>query len=229
MGTISSKDNISDNSYPVFFDLDRTLIKTISGKALVVTAFRKGLITGFKLTRIVYLLLAHRFRLKDPLKIINNMLRWIKDMPENIMADLCSESFNKLLLPSILQDARSEIKFHKSRNAKTIILSSSISSICRDMARSLEMDDIICSDLEVLNGYYTGNPQGNICYGNEKAVRLKAYCEINNSTPQEAWYYGDSISDLPVLNLVGHPVCINPDPELKKTARRNGWEIKNWK
>ena len=71
------------------------IVNPIAGNGFAKTLvpdFRKGLITGFKLTRIFYLSLAHRFRLKYPLKIINNMLRWIKDMPENIMADLCPES-----------------------------------------------------------------------------------------------------------------------------------------
>jgi phosphoserine phosphatase len=68
-----------------------------------------------------------------------------------------------------------------------------------------------------------------LCFGPEKAVRLKEYCKINNSSPSDAWYYGDSISDLPALLSVGHPVCVNPDYKLKKSAIKRDWKIVNWK
>jgi phosphoserine phosphatase len=62
----------------------------------------------------------------------------------------------------------------------------------------------------------------------KKLIRMKDYCEMNNSRPEEAWYYGDSGSDIPVLESVGHPVCINPDRRLKKTALRRKWKIYQW-
>jgi len=57
------------------------------------------------------------------------------------------------------------------------------------------MDDIICSELEVKDGVLTGKPKGNLCYGNEKLVRLREYCEKNNTDVDDAWYYGDAIID----------------------------------
>ena len=226
MGTISSEHKIP--AYLVFFDLDYTLINTISSKALVLTALGKGLLSISTLARAIYISLTYKLKLKDPLKAINEMIKWIQGIPEKSMNDLCSETFNKFLLSSIYPDARSEIKLHKQRNAKTIILSSSILSICREVAVNLDLDDIICSIPEVTDNHYTGYFNGNICFGNEKAVRLKAYCENINTVSGETWYYGDSITDLPVLNLVNHPVCINPDKKLRKRARLNGWEIKDW-
>ena len=97
------------------------------------------------------------------------------------------------------------------------------------MANNLNIDDIICSELEVYNGIMTGRPVGHLCFGEEKAVRLKEYCEKNNSFRSEAWYYGDSISDLPALEAVGKAVCINPDKKLKKTAVERDWKILYWK
>ena len=109
-----------------------------------------------------------------------------------------------------------------------MILSSALTTICRQMAENLNIDDIICSGLEVKNGYMTGRPLGHLCFGEEKAVRLKRYCEIFNFSLSEAWYYGDSISDLHALSVVGNPVCVNPDKKLKKAAKRRGWKIVLW-
>jgi HAD superfamily hydrolase (TIGR01490 family) len=228
METISLKSNSHGISYFAFFDLDRTLIGMISGRELVKGAYRTGLMTRSGLLKAIYLSLVFRFRIKDPLKIIDHMVIWVRDIPEKKVNDLCSDLFRQVLISSIRTEGRTEIEFHKRNNAKTVILSSAISCICRDVAVNLGIDDIICSDLEVEDGTFTGLPKGKICYGNEKAVRLQMYCEKNNSTPREAWYYGDSVSDLPVLSLVGHPVCVNPDRKLKKIAEKEGWEIKYW-
>jgi putative phosphoserine phosphatase/1-acylglycerol-3-phosphate O-acyltransferase len=224
-----SKDSNYIKNYIAFFDLDQTITKSISGKALARGAYRKGLMTLYDLANAIFLSLVFRLKLKDPLKIIDDMVSWVEGISEKTMVDLCSEVFRKFLLPSVYDEARSEIEFHKGENAKVVILSSAITPVCQDMAKNLGFDDIICSDLEVKNGYLTGRPRGHICFGEEKAIRLKEYCEKNSSSPSDAWYYGDSISDLPTLNSVGNPICVNPDHKLKKTAIKRGWKTFNWK
>ncbi len=228
METIFSGDSNYSKNYIAFFDLDRTITKAISGKALARGAFKKGLMTRTDLVRALYLSLVFRLNLKDPLKIIDKMVTWVKGMPEKTMADLCSEVFLDVLLPSVHIEARAEIIAHKEKNAKVVILSSALTYICREMVNFLRMDDFICSELEIKNGYLTGNPVGHLCFGGEKEIRLRKYCEINNTKPSDAWYYGDSISDLQVLNSVGKPVCVNPDYTLKKTAISRGWKILEW-
>ena len=105
------------------------------------------------------------------------MVSWVKGIPEKTIVDLCSEVFREVLFPSVYDEARSEIEFHKGENAKVVILSSALTPICQDMAKNLGLDDFICSELEVKNGYMTGHPVGHLCFGEEKAVRLKEYCE----------------------------------------------------
>jgi HAD superfamily hydrolase (TIGR01490 family) len=157
------------------------------------------------------------------------MISWVKGIPQNSMVEMCSEVFHEVLLPSVYKEVRAEIEFHKVKNAKVVILSSALIAICQEMAKNLNIDDIICSELEVKDGYLTGRPIGHICYGEEKSIRLRAYCEKNNSPPSNAWFYSDSISDLPALNIVGNPVCVNPDKKLKKTAIKRGWKVLSWK
>ena len=228
MATTSSNDNKNSLDYIVFFDLDRTLTGKISGRELVKTAFKSGLMSNSDLLYAFYLSVAYKFRLKDPVSIIDAMAAWVKDLPENRLALLYSKVFHEDLLPSLYPDAEKEIAKHKERKAKTVILSSSLKQLCMEMANYLGMDDVICSELEIINGIYTGLSLGAYCFGEEKAVRLKKYCEKNNSTADKAWYYGDSISDLPVLSSVGYPVCVNPDNKLKKAARQNKWPVVNW-
>ena len=228
METIFSKDSNTGKSYIAFFDIDRTITKAISGNALARGAFKKGLITISSLAYAIYLSLAYKLKLKDPLKIIDYMVTWAGGISEKTMIDLCSQVFREVLLPSVYTEARSEIEIHKEKNAKVVILSSALTPICQEMAKILGMDDIICSDLEVKNGYLTGRPIGRLCFGEDKMVRLREYCEINNTETSDVWYYGDSYSDLPVLISVGNPVCVNPDKKLKKEAHKRGWKILMW-
>jgi HAD superfamily hydrolase (TIGR01490 family) len=228
METIFSKDRNIPINYIAFFDLDLTITKAISGRALARGAYRKGLLKYGDLIKAIILSLDFRFKLKDPAKIIDKMVSWVKGIPENSMVEMCSEVFHEVLLPSVYKEVITEIEFHKVKNAKVVILSSALTTICQEMSKNLNMDDIICSELEVKDGYMTGRPVGHICYGQEKSIRLLAYCEKNNSLPSNAWFYSDSISDLPALNAVGNPVCVNPDKKLKKTAIRRGWKVLTW-
>jgi HAD superfamily hydrolase (TIGR01490 family) len=180
------------------------------------------------LVHALYLTVAYKFGLKDPVKIVNKMTEWAKGLSEAALDKLSAEVYNEVLLPSLLPESVPEIKMHKEKGAKLVILSSSLSAICNPIASHLGFDDIICSSLEIVDGIMTGRPAGKLCFGEEKLLRLRDYCELNNSTPGESWYYGDANTDLPALNIVGFPVCINPERKLLKTARKKGWKVYYW-
>lgn len=212
-----------------FFDLDMTLSNTVSGKALAHAAFSKGLLKGKDLLSAISNSLAFRWGLKDEMKIIDEMIGWVRGIPESDLRNLCSEVFNKVILPSIFNEARKEIELQKSKPAKVVILSSSLAPLCSMVADHLKMDDFLCTKLEISDGLYTGRPEGIPCFGRGKVIALKEYCERNNSIPEDAWYYGDSTSDIPVLSAVGHPVCINPSRNLRKKAAGENWPVLCWR
>jgi HAD superfamily hydrolase (TIGR01490 family) len=229
MVTISSENNLKEKSYIAFFDLDDTLIRANSGKLLVRAAYNKGMMSTPDLIRALWLSFLYKFRLMDSEKIIAGMLKWLAGVPEKRVSDLSSEVFEKHMLNAIPEEARNEIRMHKDKNAAVVILSSALSPVCQIVADHLKMDGVICTHIETEGGRYTGRTAGKLCYGNEKVFRLKEYCEINNSNLENAWYYGDSFSDFHVLQIVGNPVCVNPDKKLFKAANRNSWKIYIWK
>ena len=229
MDHIFSKDRNAAKKYVAFFDLDRTLIREISGKAIVRMAWKKGRISQADLVRAFYLYLLFKLNFRDPGKIIDDMVGWVKGKPESELEELCLHVFREILFPSVFREAIAEINIHKENGGKVIILSSALNSICSAMSESLDLDGYICSALEAKDGYLTGRPAGRVCYGEEKLHRLTGYCTINNLDRSVLWYYSDSISDLPVLSSVGTPVCVNPDRELKKEAIKRGWKILLWK
>ena len=216
------------DKYVAFFDLDRTMIREISGNEMVRRAWRKGIISRMDIATALSLYLVYKLNIMDPLKIIDEMAGWAKGMPETELDSLCQEVTSEVLLPSLFSEAVREISIHKENNARVIILSSALDSVCRVVSESLGMNGYVCSSLEAENGYLTGKPLGRICFGEEKLNRLIEYCKANTMNPEDSWYYADSISDLSVLCVVGNPVCVNPDRQLKKEALGRGWKILSW-
>ncbi|MGB8357639.1 MAG: haloacid dehalogenase-like hydrolase, partial [Bacteroidales bacterium] len=86
-------------------------------------------------------------------------------------------------------------------------------------------DNILCTVMEVTDGVFKGSAENKFCLEDEKRIRLLQYCELRNYSLDEAFYYGDSISDLSALEVVGNPVCVEPDRKLFRIANEKGWRI----
>lgn len=211
--------------YIAFFDLDHTIISENSGKILIQHAYRKGLISKRYVLWGFYLSLLYKFKLKDPVIIIQTITKWLRGTKEVALNELACEILNSYLKKSINPKIEERIGFHKKDGAAVVILSSSVYPVCKAVADYLSMDDIICTHLETESGVFTGRPHGEFCFNEEKVIRLSEYCEKNNTRLENTWYYGDSTADLNALKIVGNPVCVNPDKELLKEAGKRGWRI----
>lgn len=229
METTSLKEIKEDKSYYAFFDLDHTLAGTVSGKELVMAAYKKGLMKGSDLISAIWLSMGYRMKLLNPEKAISKMGSWVKGIQVAAMDELCREVTDKIIIPAVYKAVAGELQKHRSGNASLVLLSSTVEPVCRRMIEFLGMDDALCTRLEAADGILTGRPQGSFCFGAEKEKRMAWYCEKNNSKLQDAWYYGDAIADLHALNIAGHPVCVNPERKLARIARERRWEIKYWK
>jgi HAD superfamily hydrolase (TIGR01490 family) len=211
--------------YVAFFDLDKTVLSINSGSVLVREAYKNGLMNTSDLLHAIYLSWLYKFNLRDTTIIISGMGRWLKGKTTDEVKMLSEHVVNKYLIDSIRPEIKAEIRFHKEQNAEIVILSSVMVEICTLLGSHLETDNYICTQMEVTNGVFTGLPENKFCFDDEKRVRLLDYCEIKNHNPGEAFYFGDSISDLRALEVVGHPVCVAPDKKLAAIARKRGWRI----
>ena len=175
-----------------------------------------------------YLAFLYKFKLKETSKIIKQMPKWLAGLSEQKIINFTNKMFKDVLVHTIRPKMYEELQTHKQQNAKLVILSATFNYVCNPVAEHLQMDDIICSKLEVVNGEFTGNSLGRLCFDNEKLSRIEEYCIENNYSLENAYYYADSMADLPVLNIVGHPRCINPDKKLARVAKKNNWPVHFW-
>jgi HAD superfamily hydrolase (TIGR01490 family) len=217
-----------DYPYIAFFDVDGTLIRGNSGKSLVKAGFTMGLIGKRDFLLALFYSLLLKLKLRKPGRIMTGLARWLKGHSVERIGQFAEEVFQSYLNPAIRPEIYAEVRRHKEQNARVVILSSAVHFVCQPLAKHLALDDVICSELEIRDGVYTGRFTGEICYGKEKLIRLKAYCEKTGSSPEEAFYYGDCFSDFHALKAVGYPVCVNPGKKLAKEASMRDWTIQEW-
>lgn len=136
--------------------------------------------------------------------------------------------FNDYLKNDIRPDAVRELEMHRSRGGKTVLLSASTDFVCSRIAEYLEMDGVLCTELEVIDGVLTGKLSRRYCHGEEKLIRAEEYCRENGYSLENAWYYGDAWADRFILGAVGNPRCVTPSPRLQREAEKLSWEILNW-
>lgn len=214
--------------YVAFFDVDKTILSINSGSAMVRASAREGL-TGYRrLAEAAFFTGLHRANILKAETIINRLAGWFTDFDEPVIIDFSSRLFQRELLPAIRLHAREAVAFHRGRKAELVILSASTSYTCSPLVEELGLDGCLCSELEVHAGTFSGKPSTPYCYGNEKLVRAEGFCRERGYDLAEAWYYGDSWSDIPILEAVGHPVCVNPDRKLRKVAKQRKWDISRW-
>ncbi len=153
------------------------------------------------------------------------MALWLKGMEEKEYAEFSLQIVEDELMPRMRPKMLDEIRKHKERGGKNVLLSAALNYTCDPIARLLELDGVICSRLEAVNGIFTGKSFGRLNFGDEKLIRMKSYCEQLGCIPENDYYYADSISDAFVLEKVGHPVCVNPDFRLARLAKKRNWRI----
>ncbi len=214
--------------YIAFFDLDNTIINDSSGKLMGLHALKHGLLQKHKAFEGLLLAIAYKSGLMEGEKIISRLVKWLKDQPEQRVIDFAVQLFQDVIKHTIRKDAVKEIDFHKKQNAQIVILSASMSFLCRPFLQFLGIDDLICTELKTENQKYTGLPKNRFCYGTEKLIRSKQYCSEHKYSLKNAYFYTDSVSDLPMLEAVGNPVIITPDKLLEQTAKERGWPLFNW-
>ena len=129
--------------------------------------------------------------------------------------------------PRLRPDVMTRLCDHQAAGHRVIIVSGTFTPLLREIGRQLGVKDAVGTPLIVNDGRYTGGCELPVCQGRHKVTRLEAHLDSSgeNILWLESHAYADSYTDLPLLERVGHPVAVYPDPQLATHAQDNGWEI----
>lgn len=210
-----------------FFDLDRTLISGSSAFTLATQARRAGLIPNVEFVRdaagaVTFKLFGASDGTTNAVR--ERVLNAVAGMRQSDLQALNVEVLPRLLA-KLRPEARRLIDRHRRVGRDTFIVSAAPQEIVEPLAHSLGMTSGLGTRSLVVDGVYTGELAGPFCYGEGKVDAIVELCRWNGYELPQCYAYSDSVSDLPMLEAVGHPVAVNPDGKLERHARRHGWPI----
>jgi HAD superfamily hydrolase (TIGR01490 family) len=136
-----------------------------------------------------------------------------------------AECFDRLAERRLFPEAGRLVETHRRRGHRLILCSSLNTLCCEAIQQRLGLHAAIGTELEVAEGRVTGRVLGALCTGVEKAARIERYAVEQGVDLGVSYAYGDSHADLPMLEAVGHPTAVNPDPVLKIVAREREWPV----
>jgi HAD superfamily hydrolase (TIGR01490 family) len=138
-------------------------------------------------------------------------------------------ALNAVVLPKLLgrirPEARRLLDLHRHANRATYIVSASPVEVVEPLALALGMTAGIGTRSKVVDGVYTGELAGPFCYGAGKVEAMSEVARWEGFDLGQCYAYSDSVSDLPMLTAVGHPVVVNPDAPLARHAALSGWPV----
>ncbi len=130
------------------------------------------------------------------------------------------------ILPRIYPQVLALAHQHQDAGRRAYITTAASHELAAMLAQVLALDGGLGSQFsEVVDGVFTGRPAGLFIYGAEKATAIEQLARREGIDLAASYAYSDSASDLPMLRLVGHPVAVNPDAELLRVAREEGWDV----
>jgi HAD superfamily hydrolase (TIGR01490 family) len=211
-----------------FFDLDRTLISGASAFPFGVEAWRQGMASGREMAK--WALSAISFLISGDknddgnVEIRGEFLTRITGISV-IDLDQIGQAVVPKLVARVRPESRKLIAMHHEAGRETWIVSASPQGLVDPLAAALGMTGAIGTRGEVADGRYTGRLDGPFIYGAGKAQAIEKLASDRGYDLKLSYAYSDSVSDLPMMELVGHPVAVNPDSELNRIAHEQGWPI----
>jgi HAD superfamily hydrolase (TIGR01490 family) len=214
-----------------FFDVDRTLLRGSSLLHVARPMRRAGLLPTRAMLHA--LVTQARFSLHgfDETQI-REAVRGVGVLVEGIEADrlrgFARETIPEYVLPRVYAQARARIEWHRSRGDLVFLVSSSPHEFIAELGSALGVDGVAATDAELRDGRYTGRII-RFCHGDAKAASVRDLAALHDVDLGASHAYGDSfVSDLAMLDEVGHPVCVNPDRGLVAEAALRGWPIERY-
>jgi HAD superfamily hydrolase (TIGR01490 family) len=210
-----------------FFDLDRTLIRRSSALALAGSFRERGMISRRQVAHAAYwqLLFVARGANEEGIRhVAERGLRILEGHRPEDMQELVASAMEPVLKPLVYAEPLALVQQHRARGEQVYIVSAALQEIVDALASELGFDGALGTICELQAGVYTGRSL-RVLHGAEKADAVRELAARVGIDLAASTAYSDSDSDVPFLEVVGHPVAVNPDRGLRAAAAERGWPI----
>ena len=210
-----------------FFDLDKTILATSSALAFARPFYRGGLIGRSDVIRSAYAQFIFLASGADHDQM-ETMRRYMSDLVTGWdvakVREIVAETIDVIIDPAVYDEAVALIEEHRSAGRDIVIISSSGTEVVEPIGERLGADVAIGTQLVVEDGRYTGEILF-YAYGEGKAQAMRDLADERGYDLAASYAYTDSVTDLPMLDIVGHPTAVNPDAELRRIATERAWPV----
>jgi HAD superfamily hydrolase (TIGR01490 family) len=210
-----------------FFDLDKTIIARSSTLAFSKPFFEGGLLTRRAVLRSAYANFVFGISGADHDQL-ERMRAYLTAMVAGWDVEVVRESVRRTLRevidPIVYAEAVDLIEHHRRAGRDVVIVSASGSEVVGPVGELLGVDDVIATTLVERDGRYTGEVEF-YAYGPHKATAMRRLAEERGYDLSACFAYSDSETDVPMLETVGHPFCVNPDKALRRIAAERDWPV----
>jgi len=210
-----------------FFDLDKTVIAKSSALAFGRPFYRDGLITRRDMVKAAYAQLVFRLGGADEqqmARIRDHVADLCKGWRVDQVSQIVNETLHELISPYVYAEAAALIDEHRAEGRDIVVVSTSGEEMVRPIVEQLGVRDVIATRMVVEDGRYTGE----VAYyaaGPTKAEAVRELAKDRDYDLGSSYAYSDSISDVPLLETVGHANVVNPDRSLRRVAAERGWPV----
>ena len=209
-----------------FFDMDKTLIAENSGSLYMRYRYSRGEISGMELLKGLGAYIQYKVGVLDIRNWTKNMMLQFKNSNELELEREARDWFYELVAPTIYPEAEELVRKHQAQDHIVVIVSGATKFVVQPLAERLKIEHMLYTRLEVEGGVFTGRVIEPICFEEGKIYWLQQFIDEHDIDLAKSWFYTDSITDMPLMDIVGHPVAVNPDPLLYRTAVKRRWPVR---
>lgn len=224
-----SSDSV-DGTRPViaFFDVDNTLMRGASIYHIGGGAYRRGYVGVRDLLRFAwqqsrFIAVGENLRHVEGLR--ERALTLAAGIRETEVVELAEEIFDRRIEQRLWPESVGLAREHLAKGHQVWLVTATPSVVADVIARRLGLTGALGTRLETRDGHYTGRLLGEFLHGARKADAARVLAEEAGSPLEDCWAYSDSRNDIPLLELAGNRVVVNPDTELMRHAMVNGWSV----
>ena len=209
-----------------FFDMDKTLIAENSGSLFMRYKYQRGEISGVELLKGALSYIQYKVGVLDIENWTKQMMLQFRGQSEAELEQEAVRWFHELVVQTLYPEAYRVVEQHRAAGHVVAIVSGATKFVVRPIAERLGIEHMLYTRPEVEKGLFTGRVIEPICFEEGKIYWLQQFIESQGIDLAKSYFYTDSITDLPLLEIVGHPVVTNPDPRLYRTAVRRRWRVR---
>ncbi len=159
-------------------------------------------------------------------KVFNDIFfKWYRNQSEDRLRFLAEDLFEDVIQPSIFPGTVELLEKSRSLGLRQVVVTGALDISIEPLLRHLGIEEYVANRLEFVDGVATGRLVPPVMASSTKASWIRTFAEREGISLSQCFCYADSMSDLPMLSMVGHPTATNPDLRLRSTALRHDWPV----